>query len=322
MVPVIVNAVLNEHQLVIDIVAFVIKGDFNRSRLGEKQRGKILAAWVTRKMRTIAQYSIRDPNGHESLGNMMISEEPAGRTSMSNSGVMRSVGGPGSTKGSMRASSAIGMTAQMNNLALQTHAQELPRHSFQASAYQQGLPGSSTDSHDLDEKTPTDVKQAFPPHLEHAEGGFMDYSPIDRTGVFDDHTPPQTYQNAYHPQQYGQAISDEPLPDILRPGPSEEGNAAHGNMYHSDAAPFQTYTHEQEHDNHWSGDGGDSYSGYYNGGGGGGLRVANRSSSESGSADESWRRDVVAGINYANQAPPAGHAGEEGHGQAPPGHAS
>lgn len=61
-VPVIVNAVLNAHQLVPDLVAFVARGDFPRSRLGEKQRGKILAGWVTRKMRTIAQFGIKDPN--------------------------------------------------------------------------------------------------------------------------------------------------------------------------------------------------------------------------------------------------------------------
>ncbi|KAG9243465.1 hypothetical protein BJ878DRAFT_510521 [Calycina marina] len=60
-VPVIVNAILNEHQIVVDIVAFVNKGDFPRSRLGEKQRGKILASWVQRKMRTMAQFGIRDP---------------------------------------------------------------------------------------------------------------------------------------------------------------------------------------------------------------------------------------------------------------------
>jgi len=65
-VPVIVNAILNEHQVVVDIIAFVSKGDFPRSRLGEKQRGKILASWVTRKMRTIAQFSIRDPEGSDS----------------------------------------------------------------------------------------------------------------------------------------------------------------------------------------------------------------------------------------------------------------
>ncbi|KAF2396389.1 acetyl-CoA synthetase-like protein [Trichodelitschia bisporula] len=60
-VPVIVNTVLNQHQLVVDIVAFVSKGDFPRSRLGEKQRGKILAGWVTRKMQTIAaQFAIRE----------------------------------------------------------------------------------------------------------------------------------------------------------------------------------------------------------------------------------------------------------------------
>lgn len=59
-VPVIVNAILNEHQIIVDIVAFVSKGDFPRSRLGEKQRGKILAGWVTRKIRTMAQFAIRD----------------------------------------------------------------------------------------------------------------------------------------------------------------------------------------------------------------------------------------------------------------------
>ncbi|KAH7329401.1 acyl-CoA ligase [Stachybotrys elegans] len=59
-VPVIVNTILNEHQIVVDIVAFVSKGDFQRSRLGEKQRGKILAGWVSRKMRTLAQFAIRD----------------------------------------------------------------------------------------------------------------------------------------------------------------------------------------------------------------------------------------------------------------------
>lgn len=83
-VPVIVNAILNEHQIIVDIVAFVGKGDFPRSRLGEKQRGKILAGWVTRKMRTIAQFAIRDmvgdgpPEAHRaSVGSMRSSGVPA-----------------------------------------------------------------------------------------------------------------------------------------------------------------------------------------------------------------------------------------------------
>ena len=49
-VPIIVNAVLEEQQLLLDIVCFVARGDFPMSRLGEKQRGKILASWVTRKL--------------------------------------------------------------------------------------------------------------------------------------------------------------------------------------------------------------------------------------------------------------------------------
>lgn len=69
LVPIIVNTVLNEHQLVLDIVAFVALGDFPRSRLGEKQRGKILGNWISRspKMRTLAQFTIRDPDAEGSV---------------------------------------------------------------------------------------------------------------------------------------------------------------------------------------------------------------------------------------------------------------
>ncbi|KAI0480191.1 acetyl-CoA synthetase-like protein [Xylariaceae sp. FL0804] len=90
-VPVIVNAILNEHQIVIDIVAFVNKGDFPRSRLGEKQRGKILAGWVTRKMRTVAQFAIRDadavgldPTDHRASVSSIRSGNAHGASSLRN----------------------------------------------------------------------------------------------------------------------------------------------------------------------------------------------------------------------------------------------
>ncbi|KAL4895677.1 hypothetical protein BDV59DRAFT_142590 [Aspergillus ambiguus] len=95
-VPVIVNAILNEHQVVADIVAFVSHGDFPRSRLGEKQRGKVLASWVTRKLRTIAQFSIRDMEGAEN----QFAEAPQHRPSRGSK--------PGSTMGnSIRRSTAV-----------------------------------------------------------------------------------------------------------------------------------------------------------------------------------------------------------------------
>jgi hypothetical protein len=90
-VPVIVDAVLNEHQLVVDIVAFVGQGDFPRSRLAEKQRGRILASWVTRKLRTIAQFGIRDP---EAAGSE-ITEVPEPRSRGGTSIVSKSAKGPG-----------------------------------------------------------------------------------------------------------------------------------------------------------------------------------------------------------------------------------
>ena len=96
---------LNEHQLVLDIVAFVALGDFPRSRLGEKQRGKILGNWVSRKMRTIAQFSIRDPDAEGSVGTV-VPEEGMGRRGSAQSGKAGGGSlrrdGPGTTGSSLR----------------------------------------------------------------------------------------------------------------------------------------------------------------------------------------------------------------------------
>lgn len=107
MVPVIVNAILSEHQLVVDIIAFVSKGDFPRSRLGEKQRGKILASWVTRKMRTIAQFAIKDADRADS----QITE----------------VAEPRSTIGSTRNGSLLGGPSSLRNVEASPTVLEEPR---------------------------------------------------------------------------------------------------------------------------------------------------------------------------------------------------
>lgn len=352
MVPVIVNAVLNEHQLVIDIVAFVIKGDFHRSRLGEKQRGKILAGWVTRKMRTIAQYSIRDPNGPENQ--MMISEEPVGRTSTSLSAMMR---GPGSTKGSIRDGSNLGMVAQLNSMQLQQaqntaiseqvpgQAPPLQHEQFydspggfsdtpgaRESIYPASIPELSTANHgvlDPSDKTPTNTRMSFLPDLAHEAPGNMDYSPIDRAGPFGQHTAegrehagPGDYN--YQQQTYG----DVQVPEILRPGPEEMHT--HQQPFYSDSQPYEydyqpepftEFNHQQhQHEQQggaprWSFDSAsDDGRGYQaNNGGGGGLRVANR---DSGSSQDSWAKDALAGMDFAGGANASPEAVKQAQGQA------
>lgn len=46
LVPIIVNTVLSKHHLVVDVIAFMKKGEFPISRLGTKQRARIIDAWV------------------------------------------------------------------------------------------------------------------------------------------------------------------------------------------------------------------------------------------------------------------------------------
>lgn len=317
MVPVIVNAILNEHQLVIDIVAFVIKGDFHRSRLGEKQRGKILAGWVTRKMRTIAQYSIRDPNGPENQ--MMISEEPANRASMS-------IRGPGSTKGSLRGGSMLGITAQLNSMQLQQQQASAIQHEISGQSApgnfalsQSPIQAPHSDHHYPaipEDKTPTEARHSFLP------GTAMDYSPIDRNGPYaDQHMGPgeHNYQN----QSYG----NSQVPDILRPGPEPDSEPFYSDSQpydytpeqHQQSYPQQHAQHDDAHQQRWSFDDDDRPVGGYDGhgtgagGGGGGLRVANFDDSDDGApvagglrvanrnstaSGESWTRDALAGLEF------------------------
>ncbi|PVH91793.1 acyl CoA ligase-like protein [Periconia macrospinosa] len=241
MVPVIVNAVLNEHQLVIDIVAFVIRGDFHRSRLGEKQRGKILAGWVTRKMRTIAQYSIRDIHGFGFPGQEgQIAEEPQGRMSMSLSGTSSTLrnstsGGPGSIKGGSMRASSLGVAAAMNNLSIQTGQQHPGNHpqnfgppisELPSQNYPPSIPELGADSIRSGDDTPTEPKRDFPASAQPGASNFnnsVDYSPLDSAGVFYDSPVPISAEggnNHPHHQQYGATgLSTSPLPNILRPGP-------------------------------------------------------------------------------------------------------
>jgi len=299
-VPVIVNAVLNEHHLVTDVVAFVSKGDFPRSRLGEKQRGKILASWVTRKMRSIAQFSIRDPEGPDSQITEVAEPGMAGRTSTS---TFRNGGGPGSVRGSLRMESTLGMTTQMQNLGLQAPSQgqqqsmqislptgisempsgpypdsiqELPTGSFREQ--REGGPGG--------DDTPTEARKEFPSIA--GEGGIT-YSPIDSSGVFDDSHP----QLQLH-DPYKAAGHTSPPPHIRQPGLHDEMDMgppqpSYGNK------PFldNGRAHSPVEGDRWTLPSQQQ---------GGGLRVANRTSMASDS-DDDWSKEAIMQMNFAGDNP-------------------
>lgn len=150
LVPIIVNTVLNEHQLVLDIVAFVALGDFPRSRLGEKQRGKILGNWVSRspKMRTIAQFSIRDPEAEGSVGTV-VPEEGMGKRTSAETGR----GGVGSLQ--RGPSSSLTHAESLTSMPV---AEELEGEQW---AEPPELPGQSELSESRSDLTPTNER----PHL-------------------------------------------------------------------------------------------------------------------------------------------------------------
>ncbi|KAK5738466.1 hypothetical protein LTR17_005994 [Elasticomyces elasticus] len=170
LVPVIVNAVLNEHQLVLDIVAFVALGDFPRSRLGEKQRGKILASWVSRKMRTIAQFSIRDPDAE--VGAVMP-DDSMGRRGSAQSGragtnsLRRGTGTAGSSLRHV-ASVVEQPLVEGEPLTLQTS------HEYRGHARQDS---QTTYNDDIDERSDATPTNETPRPLQ--LNNTLDYSPVE-----------------------------------------------------------------------------------------------------------------------------------------------
>lgn len=160
LVPVIVDAILNEHQVVADIVAFVSHGDFPRSRLGEKQRGKVLASWVTRKLRTIAQFSIRD------LDDNPFAEMPQHRVSRSSK--------PGSTMGNSLRRSTMNMNPEPELPAVpQTHAPvrleesiETPQQPLQDNQSQPILPELDTQTNSAVSRTPVPAATSTVPFIQ------------------------------------------------------------------------------------------------------------------------------------------------------------
>ncbi len=162
-VPVIVNAILNEHQIVVDIVAFVNRGDFPRSRLGEKQRGKILASWVTRKMRTMAQFGIRDADS--ALSDVIETIEPrSGIVSLKNGSVVASSLRNAEVAPQIIEEGETERQAQDSHVHLPQGISEMPAHNYNESPMGSSTGnGASSKSDDTSTDTRRNPIDAFDP---------------------------------------------------------------------------------------------------------------------------------------------------------------
>lgn len=222
-VPVIVNTVLNEHQLVLDIVAFVQKGDFPRSRLGEKQRGKILASWVSRKMQTIAQFSIRDPDAEGSVGTVVPEDALAHRSSLqanpatppayksSSGSLKRTPGTAGSSLRHVESISQIPLAEEpLEDMVLDTPPRKTSDSYFMPPP--PGFDGGYADERDSrSDATPTNERPR-PLHvstsLHPGLNTTLDYSPVEH--------------NLYESPDRSRGYVAEPLFEMIYPSPLQE----------------------------------------------------------------------------------------------------
>lgn len=329
MVPVIVNAVLNEHHIVTDIVAFVSKGDFPRSRLGEKQRGKILATWVTRKMRTIAQFSIRDPDGADSQLTEVAEENTAAARHMSlmHQQSQNSGGGGSSIKrpSSLRkVTSASALPDPSMPSPMQIH-QQPGGFELQPGIQEVPAPGDGDDA-----RTPTmqyHHQQAYP-HLQPPANvgpgsGMVDYSPVDMASIWENGSYTHSGQNSIQQSRRPSMMGDQMFQAQHQQQWQGQGQPQYDPAWHQEQQQQMMMHHQQQQQQGYGGDmqGGeqgmndqddapqpsyaskpflslpadmDGDSGRI--GGGGGLRVANRSSVES----EDWPQEALMHMNLNN----------------------
>ena len=197
LVPVIVNTVLNEHQLVLDIVAFVAFGDFPKSRLGEKQRGKVLGNWVSRKMRTIAQFSIRDPDAEGSVSTVGP-EDGLGRRGSGQSGAA------GGSMTRMPLGSSLRHSESITHMPVAEEPDEMENEMLTLHTQHPGPPPERSDSRN--DSTPTNER---PGYLNNT----TEYSPVDRLS-FDS---PVDVQGAGYSRDYQMRASYGAPPEAYNP---------------------------------------------------------------------------------------------------------
>jgi hypothetical protein len=61
LVPCIINSILDEHQFIIDVIVFIEPGTLPKSRLGEKQRTKIVTSWLSGNLPTLHVHFVKPP---------------------------------------------------------------------------------------------------------------------------------------------------------------------------------------------------------------------------------------------------------------------
>jgi hypothetical protein len=216
-VPVIVNAILNEHQIVVDIVAFVNRGDFPRSRLGEKQRGKILASWVTRKMRTMAQFGIRDADA--ALSDVTETMEPrSGLPSLRNGAVGSSLRNvePAPQIVEEREYERQRVQSQNSFAPLPTGISEMPAMNYDDSIM--GSPREGNGASMKSDDTPTDNRKHF-------ELPSDNYDPEKSTfpGLGEDFTIPGFETDVHQPDDVPPHVGPKPGLAVQNDLPAVEG---------------------------------------------------------------------------------------------------
>ncbi|KAF2480892.1 AMP-binding protein [Neohortaea acidophila] len=253
LVPIIVNTVLNEHQLVLDIVAFVGLGEFPRSRLGEKQRGKILGNWVSgRKGFAMAQFSIRDADSEGSVGTVVPDESGLGRRGSGNSA--RAGGGGGSLRQGGGSS-----LRHMESLTSMPVYEDLEGEAGGLDHQAQFPAGGSAVDFSRNDLTPTNEGARTPPL-----NTTLDYSPI-RQHMFDG---PDEIEFPQHPRYMEYQYQNEQMREPESPADSDYGQYADGRRESQISVPYM------EDNPMWQQ--------------GGGLRVANR-----GEESDDWERDAL-----------------------------
>ncbi|CAG8495242.1 8293_t:CDS:10 [Funneliformis caledonium] len=61
LVPCVLNSILDEHQFIIDVIVFLGPGTLPKSRLGEKQRAKVMNSWLSGNLTTLHVHYVTSP---------------------------------------------------------------------------------------------------------------------------------------------------------------------------------------------------------------------------------------------------------------------
>ncbi|CAI2174395.1 11753_t:CDS:10 [Funneliformis geosporum] len=150
LIPCVMNSILDEHQFIIDVIVFIGPGTLPKSRLGEKQRAKVINSWLSGNLTTLHVHYVKSKPSSKTnsqllspnvmLSQRLITTNPSPSPTLDPTQYSITSGFINTTRSNIIPSN------MMNELVLNNENQKSSQHEDNISNHTNGFDNSNLDS--------------------------------------------------------------------------------------------------------------------------------------------------------------------------------